>query len=161
LAGILFQRVTGTRFRFVPYRGAAPAMQEVVAGQTDLTFGAPSDVLPQWRSGNIKAFAVMATSRLASAPEIPSVDEAGLAGVHVSVWVGLWAPKATPGAVIDRLNAAVVDALADDRVRTRLAELGQEIFPAPARGALEQAQAGTKERPHGTNKGTAQIRNQR
>jgi tripartite-type tricarboxylate transporter receptor subunit TctC len=135
LAGILFQRVTGTRFRFVPYRGTAPAMQELVAGQIDLMFTGPSDVQPQWRSGNIKAFAVMAKSRLASTPEIPSVNETGLAGAYVSVWVGLWAPKATPSAVIDRLNTAVVDALADDRMRARLAELGQEIFPRAADAA--------------------------
>jgi tripartite-type tricarboxylate transporter receptor subunit TctC len=129
LAGILFQQVTGTRFRFVPYRGSAPAMQDLVAGQTDLMFPTPDVVQSQWRSGNIKAFAVMAKSRLASAPEIPNVDEAGLAGSYVSAWVGLWAPKGTPTAVIARLNAAVVDALADERVRTSLTELGQEIFP--------------------------------
>jgi tripartite-type tricarboxylate transporter receptor subunit TctC len=129
LAGLLFQQITGTRFSFVPYRGTAPATQEVVAGQTDLIFGSPSDILTQWRSGNLKTFAVMSKSRLASAPEIPTVDEAGLVGLYVSVWGGIWAPKATPGAVIDRLNAAVVDALADDRVRARFVELGQEIFP--------------------------------
>jgi tripartite-type tricarboxylate transporter receptor subunit TctC len=84
LAGILFQQVTGTRFRFVPYRGSAPAMQDLMAGQIDLMFNVPSDVQPQWRSGNIKAFAVMANSRLASMPEVPSVDEAGLAGLYVS-----------------------------------------------------------------------------
>jgi tripartite-type tricarboxylate transporter receptor subunit TctC len=85
--------------------------------------------LAQVRAGNVKAFAVAAAARLPSAPEIPTVDEAGLPGFYVSHWHGLWVPKRTPAAVIAKLNAAVVDALADRGVRARLADLGQEIFP--------------------------------
>lgn len=130
ISGAYFQSVTGTRFHFVPYRGAAPAMQDLMGGQIDLMFDQVGNALPQVRAGQIKAYAVTAKRRLAAAAEIPTVDEAGLPGFHVSVWRGLFAPKGTPHAVIARLNAAVVDALADPTVRERLADLGQEI---PAR----------------------------
>jgi tripartite-type tricarboxylate transporter receptor subunit TctC len=129
----LFQTVTGTHFQFVPYRGAAPAIQDLVAGQIDLMFGNPINGLPQVRGGQIKAFAVTAKSRLAAAPQIPTVDEAGLPGFYVSFWLGLWAPKGTPKDVIAKLNSAAVTALADPTVRMRLAELGFEIFPATDR----------------------------
>jgi tripartite-type tricarboxylate transporter receptor subunit TctC len=125
----LFQTVTGTHFQFVPYRGAAPAIQDLVAGQIDLMFGNPINGLPQVRGGQIKAFAVTAKGRLAAAPEIPTVDEAGLPGFYVSFWLGLWAPKGTPKDVIAKLNSATVIALADPTVRARLADLGFEIFP--------------------------------
>jgi tripartite-type tricarboxylate transporter receptor subunit TctC len=122
------QTVTGTHFQFVPYRGAAPAIQDLVAGQIDLMFGNPINGLPQVRGGQIKAFAVTAKSRLAAAPEIPTVDEAGLPGFYVSFRLGLWAPKGTPKDVIAKLNSAAVTALADPTVRTRLTDLGFEIF---------------------------------
>jgi tripartite-type tricarboxylate transporter receptor subunit TctC len=125
----LFQTVTGTHFQFVPYRGAAPAIQDLVAGQIDLMFGNPINGLPQVRGGQIKAFAVTAKGRLAAALEIPTVDEAGLPGFYVSFWLGLWAPKGTPKDVIAKLNSATVIALADPTVRARLADLGFEIFP--------------------------------
>jgi tripartite-type tricarboxylate transporter receptor subunit TctC len=125
----LFQTVTGTHFQFVPYRGAAPAIQDLVAGQIDVMLGNPINGLPQARSGQIKALAVTAKSRLAAAPEIPTVDEAGLPGFYVSFWLGLWAPKGTPKNVITKLNSATVNALADPTVQMRLAELGFEIFP--------------------------------
>jgi tripartite-type tricarboxylate transporter receptor subunit TctC len=127
VAGLLFQKETGTRFQLVPYRGAGPAMQDVAAGQVDMMFDSPSTSLSQVRGGTIKAYAVTAKSRLAAAPEIPTVDEAGLPGLHVSVWFGLFAPKQTPKAIINRLNAAVVDALANPAVRQRLTDLGFEI----------------------------------
>jgi tripartite-type tricarboxylate transporter receptor subunit TctC len=128
VGGLLFQTVTGTRFQFVPYRGAAPAMQDLVAGQIDLMIGNTANSLPQVRDGKIKAFAVTAKSRLAAAPEIPTVDEAGLPGFYVTGWYGLWAPKGTPKDVISKLNSAAVTALADPTVGTPLTDLGMEIF---------------------------------
>jgi tripartite-type tricarboxylate transporter receptor subunit TctC len=130
VSGEYFARATGTTFRFAQYRGAAPAMQDLVGGHVDLMFDQPPNSLPHVRSGNIKAYAVTAKARLPSAPDIPTVDEAGLPGFYISVWSGMWAPKGTPGAVISKLNAAVGDALADPGVQRRLADLGQEI---PAR----------------------------
>jgi tripartite-type tricarboxylate transporter receptor subunit TctC len=127
VAGLLFQKETGTRFQLVPYRGAAPAMQDVAAGQVDIMFDSPATSLPQVRAGTIKAYAVTAKTRLAAAPEIPSVDEAGLPGLHMSVWFGLFAPKQTPKTVINQLNAAVVNALANPTVRQRFNDLGFEI----------------------------------
>ena len=124
-----FQKETGTRFQFVPYRGAGPAMQDLIAGQIDLMILDPPTSLPQVRAGSIKAYAVTAKTRLAAAPDIPTVDEAGLPGFYISLWNGLWAPKGTPKDIIAKLNAAVVEALADPTVRQRLADLGQEIPP--------------------------------
>jgi tripartite-type tricarboxylate transporter receptor subunit TctC len=131
ISGIYFQNVTGVRFQFVPYRGAAPAMQDLMAGQIDLMIDQASNALPQVRAGGIKAYAVTAKTRLLGATDIPTVDEAGLPGFYVSVWHGVWAPKATPSQVVAKLNAALADALADPQVRQRLAELGQEV---PSRG---------------------------
>jgi tripartite-type tricarboxylate transporter receptor subunit TctC len=129
VAGLLFQKETGTRFAFVPYRGGGPAMQDLVAGQIDLMIIQAAVALPQVRAGAVKAYAVTAGSRFAAAPEIPSVDELGLAGIHISGWFALFAPKGTPAAIVSKLNAAVVEALADPNVRARLETLGQEIFP--------------------------------
>jgi tripartite-type tricarboxylate transporter receptor subunit TctC len=126
---ILFQRATGTRFRFVPYRGGAPAMQDLMTGQIDLIFADQTTSLPQVRSGTIKAYAVTGKNRLATAPDIPTADEAGLPGFYCSVWNALFAPKGTPKDVIARLNAAAVGALAEPAVRQRLADLGQQIVP--------------------------------
>ncbi|HMF22822.1 MAG TPA: tripartite tricarboxylate transporter substrate-binding protein, partial [Pseudolabrys sp.] len=116
-------------FAFVPYRGGGPAMQDLVAGQIDLMIIQAAVALPQVRAGAIKAYAVTASSRFPAAPDIPTVDEAGLPRIHISGWFALFAPKATPKTVISKLNAAVVEALADPNVRARLANLGQEIFP--------------------------------
>jgi tripartite-type tricarboxylate transporter receptor subunit TctC len=129
IAGVFFQRLTGTRFQFVPYRGGGPAMQDLIAGQIDLNMPQAAVALPQVSAGKIKAFAVTAKARLSSAPDIPTVDEAGVPGLYISVWHGLWAPKGTPSNVITRLNAAVVDALADPAVRRHLVDLGQDIPP--------------------------------
>ena len=125
LAGVFFQKQTGTRFQFVPYRGTA--MPDLIAGHVD--FMIDQNALPPTRSGSIKAYAVAAKSRLAAAPDIPTVDEAGLPGFHFSPWHALFAPKDTPKHVIAKLNAATVEALADPAVRARLADLGYEIFP--------------------------------
>jgi tripartite-type tricarboxylate transporter receptor subunit TctC len=129
VAGVLFQRETGTRFQFVPYRGAAPAVQDLVAGQIDMVISDPVVALPQVRAGTIKAYGVTTKTRLFSAPDIPTLDEAGLPGFDISLWHGLWLPKGTPKNIIAKVNAAVMDALADPMVRARLAELGQKIFP--------------------------------
>jgi tripartite-type tricarboxylate transporter receptor subunit TctC len=129
VAGYLFQRETGTKFQYVPYRGLALAMQDLIAGRIDLLFDQPSDALAQIRSGNIKAYAVTSKRRLSVAPEIPTVDEAGLPGVYLTPWQAIWAPKGTPDAVIAKLNAAMQTALADPAVRKRLADIAQEVVP--------------------------------
>ena len=129
VSGVYFQKETGTRFQFVPYRGTGPAMQDLVAGQIDLMFDQAANSLPQVRNGNVKAFAVTAKSRLPSAPDIPTMDEAGMPGFYISVWHGLWAPKGTPKDITARLTGAVVESLADPAVRRRLDDLGQEIPP--------------------------------
>jgi tripartite-type tricarboxylate transporter receptor subunit TctC len=129
VAGAYFQRETGTRFQLVPYRGAGFAMQDVVAGQIDLLFAQPAVALPQVRGGSVKPFAVTAAKALAIAPDIPSVDDVGAPGVYVPGWFALFAPKGTPKEVVAKLNAAVVDTVADATVRARLADLGQEFFP--------------------------------
>jgi tripartite-type tricarboxylate transporter receptor subunit TctC len=129
VGGVLFQKLTGTRFQFVPYRSSSQAMPDLVAGRIDWTMTVATDAMPQLRSENIKAYAAAATSRLVTAPDIPTVDEAGLPGFYLSNWSGIWAPKRTPKAVIAKLNAAITDALADPGVRSRLADIGQEIFP--------------------------------
>lgn len=130
VSGVFFQNVTGARFQFVPYRGAAPAMQDLVAGRIDLMIDQVSNSLPQVRSDQIKAYAVTAKSRAAVAPEIPTVDEAGLPEFHISIWHALWAPKGTPKEIIAKLNEAVVNALTNANARQRLVALGQEIRPA-------------------------------
>jgi tripartite-type tricarboxylate transporter receptor subunit TctC len=130
IAGIFFQKMTDTHFPFVPYRGTAPAMRDLVAGQIDFMFDQASNVMPQLQGGTIKAFAVTARTRLAPAPAVPTVDEAGLPGLYVSVWHGLWAPRRTPADVIAKVNDAVVKALADAGTQAKLAALGQDI-PAP------------------------------
>jgi tripartite-type tricarboxylate transporter receptor subunit TctC len=129
VAAIFFQKETGTRFQFVPYRGLAPAMQDLVAGQIDLMIDNPATSLPQARAGTIKAYATTAKARLAAAPDIPTADEAGLPGFNVSQWTALWAPNGTPKDIIAKLNEAVVEALADTNVIARLADLGQYIPP--------------------------------
>jgi tripartite-type tricarboxylate transporter receptor subunit TctC len=129
IAGIFIQQLTGAQFRFVPYRGAALAMQDLLGGQVNLSILQPTVAMPQVRAGKIRAYAVTAKTRLKTAPDIPTVDEAGMPGVYVSVWSALWAPKGTPNTIVAKLNAAVVSALGDPTVRQRLTEIGQEIPP--------------------------------
>jgi tripartite-type tricarboxylate transporter receptor subunit TctC len=124
---VFFQRQIGTSLALVPYRGAGPAMQDLVAGQIDCMIDTPTNSLPQVRAGAIKAYAVAAEKRLPSAPDIPTVDEAGLPGFHFSFWQALWAPRDTPIAIIAALNSAVAASLADPTIRKRFAEQGQEI----------------------------------
>jgi tripartite-type tricarboxylate transporter receptor subunit TctC len=129
VAGLLLEQLTQTRVRFVPYRGGAPAAQDLLSGQVDLSILQPAVVLSYVRAGKLRAYAVAAAARLIAAPEIPSADEAGVPGLHVSTWSSLWAPKGTPREIVMKLNAAVTEALADADVRKRLAEIGQEIPP--------------------------------
>ena len=128
IGGVFFQNATSTRFQFVPYRGGAPAIQDLVGGQIDLMIAAAGDASAQVRAGTIKAYAVMANRRLAVVPNVPTVDEAGLTGAYYSGWFGIWAPARTPKDIVAKLNAAVRDALSDPGVAVRLAEIGQEIF---------------------------------
>jgi tripartite-type tricarboxylate transporter receptor subunit TctC len=127
VCGIYFQQQTGTRFQFVPYRGGAPAMQDMIANQIDLMCAEASQTLPYVRSGQMKAFAVMAKDRWPALPNVPTTDEIGAPGMYISFWHGLWVPKGTPPDIIDRLNKAVVESLADDAVRKRLTDLGAVI----------------------------------
>jgi tripartite-type tricarboxylate transporter receptor subunit TctC len=124
-----FQNITGTRIQIIHYRGAAPAMQDILAGQIDLEFDQAANSLPQVRAGKIRPYAVTSKTRLAAAPDIPTVDEAGLPGFYMSVWHGIWAPKGTPPAIIAKLNGAIMEAAADPAARQKLADLGQEILP--------------------------------
>jgi tripartite-type tricarboxylate transporter receptor subunit TctC len=146
IAGFFFQRETGTRFQFVPYpRGAATRIQDLVAGQIDMAISDPIAALPQVRAGTIKAFGITTKTRLPSAPDIPTLDEAGLPGFDIPSWYGLWLPKGTPKNITAKLNAAVVEALADPMVRARLADLAQETFPRAqqtpeALGAFQKAE---------------------
>jgi tripartite-type tricarboxylate transporter receptor subunit TctC len=128
VAGVYLQKETGTRFQFVAYRGLGPAMQDLVAGQIDMIIDLAGNSLPQVRAGTIKAFAVTDSKRLPAAPEIPTVDEAGVPGLYVSTWHAFYAPKGTPKTVVGKLNTAIVDALADSAVRRKLIDLGQEIY---------------------------------
>jgi tripartite-type tricarboxylate transporter receptor subunit TctC len=131
LISAYFQRETGTQFALVPYRGAGPALQDLAAGQIDIVLPGVTAFLPLVHAGSIKAYAVTSERRLAAAPEIPTVGELGLPRLSDSPsWVGLFAPKGTPKDIINKLNAAVVDALADAATRSRLVDLGQEIIPA-------------------------------
>jgi len=140
LAGILFQNTTGTDIQIVPYRGAAPRMQDMLSGQIHLAFDQAASSLPQVQAGSLQGYAVTSKTRLAIAPDIPTVDEAGLPGFYISVWHGLWTSKGTPKDIIHKLNAAAVDALADPAVRQRLAALGQEL-PARERQTPEALRA--------------------
>jgi tripartite-type tricarboxylate transporter receptor subunit TctC len=132
LLGILLQKQTGTRFGLVAYRGAGPMIQDIVAGQIEAAFANSATSLPHVRAGSIKAFAVTAKYRLAVAPDIPSVDEAGLPGLRFSLWAGLFAPKGTPKDIISKLDAAAISALDDLATRQKLLEQGF-VIPPPER----------------------------
>jgi tripartite-type tricarboxylate transporter receptor subunit TctC len=129
VSGLLFQTLSGTRFQFVPYRGGSAAVQDLIAGQIDMMIASAGDAAEQVRAGTIKAHALTAESRLPAVPNVPTVDEAGLPGFYFSAWTALWAPARVSGEVIQRLNAAAANALADGTVRTRLAGVGQDVFP--------------------------------
>ena len=145
ISGVYLEKTLGVQATMIPFRGAAPALQALMAGQIDILFDQESDALPQVRAKTVKAYAVTAKNPSAAAPDISTADAAGLPGFYMAVWHGLWAPKGTPADVITKLNAAIVDALADSNVRARLAELGQEIpgldqQSPQALGALQKAE---------------------
>ncbi len=129
IASLELKQRIGAEFQFVPYRGGAPAMQDLISGQIDLLIDQAANSLPQLRGGKIKAYAVMAPERLKVAPEVPTVDEAGLPGFYVTTWHGMWAPRGTPAAVVEWLNSAAREALATDKVKQRFDDLGQDIPP--------------------------------
>jgi tripartite-type tricarboxylate transporter receptor subunit TctC len=143
--GLLFQKATGTRFGFVHYRGGAPATQDLVAERVDLIIADTVTAIPQIRGGTIKAYAVTSKTRMPAAPDIPTVDEAGLPTFHTSVWTGVWAPKGTPAPVIGKVNAAIVESLADPAFRARIEQIGLEVVAREdqtpeALGALHKAE---------------------
>jgi tripartite-type tricarboxylate transporter receptor subunit TctC len=129
IAGLYFENITGIQLQYVPYRGTAPAMNDLVAGQIDLIVDQTSNSIGQVRAGNIRAYAVTADKRVGSAPDVPTTDEAGLPGFHMTLWSGLWVPKDTPNDIVAKLNAAAVDALNDPAVRKQLENLGLQMPP--------------------------------
>jgi tripartite-type tricarboxylate transporter receptor subunit TctC len=145
IAAAFLANLAGSPMQFVPYRGVAPAIQDLIAGQIDLMVDQASNSLPQVRQGSIRALAVTATTRLASAPEIPTVAEAGLPDLLMETWNGMWVPHGTPRAIVDRINGIVVNALGEPAVRERLAGLGLDGPPADQRspdafGAFHKAE---------------------
>src|SRR6478752_10824928 len=129
IAGLYFENVSGVKLQYVPYRGTAPAMNDLVAGQIDLIVDQTSNSIGQVRAGNIRAYAITDSKRIESASDIPTVDEAGLPGFHMTLWSGLWVPKDTPKDVVAKLNTAAVDALNDPAVRKQLENLGLQMPP--------------------------------
>jgi tripartite-type tricarboxylate transporter receptor subunit TctC len=145
VAGVYFEKLTGARLRFVPYSGTGPALRDLVAGRVDMIIDQASNSMQQVREGEIRAYAVTAKTRLAAAPDIPTVDEAGLPGLYINTWYGMWAPAGTPQDIVSKINRAVVAALADARVRRHFAYIGLEVPPAEqqtpqALGALQRAE---------------------
>ena len=147
LTGIAFQKVTGTKFEFVPYRGNGPAMQDLLGGQIDFMIEPASNFKALLGAGSVKPFAITGHVRLPSAPEIPTADEAGLPGFFASLWYGLWVPKGTPKDVIAKLNATMTQVMFDPSVRQRFAELGIQMTPIDQQSpealrAFQKAEAG-------------------
>src|SRR5450631_1004261 len=140
IAGLYFENVTGIKLQYVPYRGTAPALTDLVAGQIDLIVDQTSNSIAQIRAGTIRAYAVTDGKRVESAPDIPTTGEAGLSGFHMTLWSGLWVPKGTPKEIVAKLNAAAVDALNDPAVRKQLENLGLQM---PAANQLSPEALGT------------------
>ncbi|MHC2438113.1 tripartite-type tricarboxylate transporter receptor subunit TctC [Bradyrhizobium sp. USDA 4451] len=129
IAGLYFENVSGIKLQYVPYRGTGPALNDLVAGQIDIIVDQTSNSINQVRAGNIRAYAVTDSKRVANAPEVPTVDEAGLPGFHMTLWSGLWVPKGTPKEIVTKLNAAAVAAMADPTVQKQLENLGLQMPP--------------------------------
>ena len=145
ISGVYFQNFAGTHLQYVPYRGTDPALIDLMAGRIDMMFDQVSEASQKLQAGQIKAYAVTAKDRLPSLPDIPTVDEAGMKGLYVNIWYGLWAPKGTPPDIIAKLNAAAVKAMADPAVKKRFADLSLEVPPPDqqtpqALGALQKAE---------------------
>ena len=130
IAGLYFENVTGIKLQYVPYRGTGPAMNDLVAGQIDLIVDQTSNSINQIRAGTIRAYAVTDDKRVEQAADIPTTDEAGLPGFHMTLWSGLWVPKGTPKEIVAKLNAAAVEALNDPQVRKQLENLGLQMPPS-------------------------------
>jgi tripartite-type tricarboxylate transporter receptor subunit TctC len=133
IAGLYFEKVTGIKLQYVPYRGTAPALTDLVAGQIDIIIDQTSNSIAQVRAGTIRAYAVTDDKRVESASDVPTADEAGLSGLHMTLWSGLWVPKNTPKDIVAKLNAAAVDAMSDPVVRKKFEELGLQM---PAKDKL-------------------------
>jgi tripartite-type tricarboxylate transporter receptor subunit TctC len=129
VSGVLFENLTGQKVQFIPYRGAGPAMTDLMSGQVDLLVVQGAIALAQIKGGRIKALANLSPKRSASMPDIPTSDESGVPGLYMAGWFGFWAPKGTPPDVIAKLNAAMTESLADPAVVTRLTELGLDVAP--------------------------------
>jgi tripartite-type tricarboxylate transporter receptor subunit TctC len=145
IAGVYFQGFTGSHLQYVPYRGTDPALIDLMAGRIDLMFDQVSEAVQKLQGGRIKAYAVTAKTRLPSLPDVPTVDEAGMPGLYINIWYGLWAPKGTPQEIIARLNRAAVEAMADPTAQQRFADLSLELPPSDqetpqALGALQKAE---------------------
>src|SRR3954471_6289362 len=129
VTGVLFEKLTKQKVQFIPYRGAGPAMTDLMAGTVDLLVVQGAVALPQIRAGKIKALANLSPTRSASMPDIPTADESGVPGLYMSGWFGFWAPKGTPKDIIAKLNAATVEALSDSAIQKRFTELGLDVAP--------------------------------
>ena len=145
IAGVYFQNLAGTHLQYVPYRGTDPALIDLMAGRIDIIFDQVSEASQKLQAGQIKAYAVTAKNRLPSLPDIPTVDEAGMQGLYINIWYGLWAPAGTPKDIIAKLNSAAVTAMADPVVKKRFADLGLDMPPpdqqtAQALGTLQKAE---------------------
>jgi tripartite-type tricarboxylate transporter receptor subunit TctC len=130
IAGLYFENAAGVKLQYVPYRGTAPAMNDLIAGQIDLMIDQTSNSISQVRAGSIRAYAITDSKRVDTARDIPTTDEAGLPGFHMTLWSGLWVPKGTPKDIVAKLNAAAIDALNDPAVRKQLENLGLQMPPA-------------------------------
>jgi tripartite-type tricarboxylate transporter receptor subunit TctC len=145
IAALALESAAGVKLQYVPYRGTGPAMNDLVAGQIDIIVDQLSNSINQVRAGNIRGYAVTETRRAVQAPDIPTTDEAGLPGFHMTLWSGLWVPKGTPKEIVAKLNAAAVEALGDPQVRKALENLGLQMPPADrltpeALGAWQKAE---------------------
>ena len=145
IAGLYFENVSGIKLQYVPYRGTGPALNDLVAGQIDIIVDQTSNSINQVRAGNIRAYAVTDSKRVPNAPEVPTVDEAGLPGFHMTLWSGLWVPKGTPKEIVDKLNVAAIQAMNDPAVKKQLENLGLQMPPKDqlkpdARGAWQKAE---------------------
>jgi tripartite-type tricarboxylate transporter receptor subunit TctC len=143
---VYFAKLAGLSLQYVPYRGTGPALNDLIAGQIDIIVDQTSNSMQQIRGGTIRAYAVTDTKRVSAAPDIPTVEEAGLPGFDMTLWNGLWMPKGTPKEIIKTLSAAVMEAMADPMVRQRLNDLGLELPPREqqtpeALGAFQKAEA--------------------
>ena len=129
IAAINFQKSTGTTFQFVTYRGGAPMVQDLLGGHVDFAFGQAAGQLSNVRAGQLKVFAVLAPKRWWAVPELPTLDELGVPGLHATFWHGIWAPRGAPQEIVARLNSAIREALADAKVQERFRDIGQEVWP--------------------------------